>query len=42
MGKRFRPTALSDREGWHYEVVELTFGRSRIIHTDGISVDDFW
>jgi len=31
-----------NRPGWYYEVIDLTFGRCRIIHTDGFSVDDFW
>jgi len=30
------------REGWQLEVTPLTLGRARIIHTDGVSVDDFW
>lgn len=32
----------SDRPGWRYEITPLTFGRGRIIHTDGMGVDDFW
>jgi hypothetical protein len=28
--------------GWHYEVWDLTFGRNRIVYTDGMSVTDFW
>jgi len=35
--KRFVP-----RDGWRLEVVPLTFGRGRIIHTDGVGVDEFW
>ena len=30
------------RPGWYYEVLDLTFGRCRIVYTDGITVDDFW
>ena len=28
--------------GWHVEVVPLTFGRARIIVTDGTGISDSW
>jgi hypothetical protein len=30
------------RDGWRLEIVPLTFGRARIIHTDGVFVQGFW
>ena len=31
-----------DSDDWHYEVIPLTFGRSRLIWTDGLNVQEFW
>jgi hypothetical protein len=30
------------RDGWRLEIIPLTYGRARIIHTDGIFVDEYW
>lgn len=30
------------RSGWRYEIMPLTYGRARIILTDGRTVDDGW
>ena len=30
------------REGWDLEVLPITFGRARIVHTDGVLIDTFW
>lgn len=27
---------------WRYEIMELTFGRARIVLTDGMFVEDLW
>jgi hypothetical protein len=36
--ERFKP-----KKGWHLEVLPLTYGRGRIVHTDGrLSIDEFW
>ncbi len=31
---------MPETEGYHWEIAPLTFGRARIIWTDGASVDD--
>lgn len=28
--------------GWYYEIMPLTFGRGRIVLTDGSFVDELW
>ena len=30
------------RPGWGYEIVPMTYGKYRIVLTDGWSVDDGW
>jgi hypothetical protein len=30
------------KEGYHLETTPLTFGRSRLIVTDGFFVEEFW
>ena len=36
--ERFEPL-----DGWQFEVMPLTFGRGRIVHTDGrVSIAEFW
>ena len=37
-----RETRFKLPEGWHFEISSLTFGRGRIMATDGFSVEDFW
>ncbi len=27
---------------WHWEIAPLTYGRARVIWTDGEGVEDFW
>lgn len=29
-----------DREGYYWEILPLTFGRARIVYTDGMFVED--
>ena len=33
---------MSRESVFRWEITPLTFGRSRLIWTDGISVDQFW
>lgn len=41
--KKDSPKPGSDGQmGWWYEIWPLTFGRARIILTDGYSVDSGW
>lgn len=35
-------TRFETRAGWRLEVIPLTFGRARIVHTDGVTLDAFW
>ncbi len=50
MKKQINPTGfwgkkLSDitgRREWFVEIIPLTYGRARIIVTDGLSVEDSW
>lgn len=30
------------RSGWYLEVLPLALARGRIIHTDGVVIDEFW
>lgn len=33
---------MKKRDGWRYEIMPLTFGRGRIIWTDGLFVEEGW
>lgn len=30
------------RPGWWWEIAPLSYNRGRVIHTDGMSVDEFY
>ena len=33
---------LKCNRGWHWDVMLLTYGRGRLLWTDGFDVDDHW
>lgn len=30
------------RKGWRLDILPLFGSRARIVHTDGVSIDEFW
>jgi len=39
---RYPTERFEVRFGWRLEVTPLSFGRGRIVHTDGTMIEDFW